>query len=179
MPHVWLVSSLCCCLVFSGLRLVCPPVLHVLLLLDIDKKIKKRELTYKLGMFLWLVYRLISKNVNNIWDLPFSWFMFSSTAHGVRMVSVHKEVSAWQHRLYADSTRAAAGQWDGWSHVSVLPLMDSLCSDSLLTFCQTQSPVSYIDRSKKYSCLFPQSSWGAFVDAVLVFLHDERAVVLW
>lgn len=92
MPHVWLIPSLCCCLMFSGLQFACPPVLHVLLLLGIDKKIKKRGLAYKLGMFLWLVYCLISKNVNNIWYLLFSLFMFCSTAHRIRMVSVHKEV---------------------------------------------------------------------------------------
>lgn len=39
--------------------------------------------------------------------------MFSSTAHSARTVSVHKEVSAWLHRLYANHTSAAAGAWDG------------------------------------------------------------------
>lgn len=59
MPHVWLILLLCCCLGFPGLQFACLPRLHALVLPGTDKKLSKRGLAYKVGIFLWLVYCLI------------------------------------------------------------------------------------------------------------------------
>lgn len=124
MPHVWLILLLCCCLGFPGLQFACLPRLHALVLLGTDKKLSKRGLAYKVGIFLCLYTALFEKKMNKIWYL-FYLFMFSSPAHRVRMVSAHQEVSARLHRL-VQTTPGLLRLWGGRSHVCPCCLSQSI-----------------------------------------------------